>query len=515
VEPFTKRGSPNLLKEVVLRDTLSSALNKTPRVFSKTRRVDIPALKALFFEFGKIIHIYIHSRVADPTSVENLTEETFIAYWLAQNSKPTPIYQALTELFQIADHLIRTEIKNNPANTTSASPIHKLPPKYQSLLVLRYVMTLNIQQTAEVLGWRPRWVRLNERLALKWLSKVLSKANLHAAPASWLIQMRGQLAPDDNFLPYTSTRLIHIAKVTRLKALHKKYQESERQLSFFSLIRSPKFVKHAVTTLVVIAMALSSSVQLVSAAQSSLPGESFYSAKLLIEGAELLTNYEQAVPLHAKFASRRIEELDLLTFYGKNFGIPIALENLTWHLQTIETILSEEDYQISAADLAAKDQLEEKIQAHVDIFIRLQSSLGGEHLAMVNNVVEFSQYAPAFVDNQNLNPAQPPTTFSNTDGAPLPGLSENGDTPPTFSQSTVENVPSSNAQSQDEDFDLPILDEDDDKGPKDGKAKGKDQGKGKGKGVGKGNGNGEDQDEDVEEQEVEDEEQEDDDDDDD
>ena len=413
-------------------------------IFDQVRRGNIGAYSAVYIRYAQDIFRFIFAQVPDPQISEDLTEETFIKAWLTLQDQNIPSDQYKITLFQIASELIGNHHKtrNHPSNRKVPRLLSQLPVPLRNLLILSYILELPEQEISQILRIKQGLLKPLNQWALAILSLHLKLKRLDYHPVRWLLNNQNAFMPPEKFEQRSTGRLIELIKIMRLRQVNQAFQRSLKPAKVKPAFQFSKFAFQVITLMVITAVMFFTSANVVFAAQGSLPGDTLFSTKLVLEDFQLAVQHEaeQKANLHIQFAESRIEEISTLAGHGRYADIDLALDNLNGHLSEIQHYIQFNDQGFSKHTGIMLMTLESGLQEHLTLISSIQSQVSTQSqgkLALQTLVSQSSLASiTAFVssgtsvetrsgDGVSIQGDKSPTNFSSSDNDPLGGLKRN------------------------------------------------------------------------------------------
>ena len=177
---------------------------EAPDVWDPVRRAqdgDAEAFGGLYDRYVGMVHRYVHRRVGDRATAEDVTSETFVRALRRIDSLSFQGRDVGAWLVTIARNLVLDHVKSSryrlevatadmrDADTVAEGPedavvqrltnaelvacLRKLGPEQQECLVLRFLHGLSVTETAQVMGKRDGAVKALQHRAVRRLARLL------------------------------------------------------------------------------------------------------------------------------------------------------------------------------------------------------------------------------------------------------------------------------------------------------------------------------------------------------
>jgi DNA-directed RNA polymerase specialized sigma24 family protein len=367
------------MSEVTFQPSQYDTPINEPGIFDQVRSGNIKAYSALYVRHAEDVFRFIFAQVPDPQVAEDLTEETFIKGWLTLQEQNFHNDQYKITLFQIASALVgeQQKTKSHPANKKTPRLLAKLPAPLRNLLILSYILEVSEEDISQILRIKQGLLKPLNQWALALLSLHLKAKKLNYHPVRWLMNSKDAFMPPEKFEQRSTGRLLELIKIMRLRQVHQSFKKSLKPAKIKPSFQFSKLAFQVITLLVVSAVMLFTSANVVFAAQGSLPGDTFYSAKLTLEGFQVAikNKAEQKINLHIQYAVSRINEINLLADQGRFKDIGLALDNLNQHLGEVDNYLQYNSQGFSKHTGMLLTTLEAGLEDHLQLISTIQGQL--------------------------------------------------------------------------------------------------------------------------------------------
>lgn len=181
------------------------------RLLVRAARGDPEAFGAFYERMVDRVYHYAYYRLGDPQAVEDLTQETFLRAWDALRRHQKPPQHPEAWLFRIAHNLVvdtyrshssRPQQRPLEAAQALADPLpspaqqaeqrltwdtvvqawQRLPDPDRDILLMRFILGLSHQETAQALGLKEGHVRVLQLRALRRLQALLRTPEVDRDP---------------------------------------------------------------------------------------------------------------------------------------------------------------------------------------------------------------------------------------------------------------------------------------------------------------------------------------------
>lgn len=181
--------------------------SETEQLVARAKIGDQKAFAALYREYVQIVHRYVASRVHDRQKAEDLVAEVFVralrniskfefrgvefSAWLVRIARNLVVDHAKARqtTMEVPHDITPESSSEDHSDLTIAaldariirSALEAMIPEHRKVLELRFVDSLNINETAEKMGKTPGAIRVLQYRALKAMKRHLDEFAPHAA----------------------------------------------------------------------------------------------------------------------------------------------------------------------------------------------------------------------------------------------------------------------------------------------------------------------------------------------